>query len=459
MSHHSWRLLPVLIPSLAFAAPEAIPANKAETPKPAAQTTPPTAPQARRVTVDFHGPLREAIKKIAAQGGLSVIVTGELEQPSDVMLTDASAEDALTTVARLYQLEIERQGTIWTVRPMTASEKEAAQEALEKTLSTHEESKESDEAEDANEPDDSPEVVNVPPLPPIPPLPPMLTHGRGNERDRANTGDVTVNSDETVHDAVAFGGRLEINGHVEGNAVAFGGPVHLGEKAVVDGNVTAFGGEVTREKGAVVRGTLTTLGNSNVGRAVVTSLVKHEQDEADEDAQASHSSIPGFLLRFALFFGLGFLLMIFAPNQVKQLGGELRAQPARSFLAGLVGFFALIGLTIALCVTLIGIPVAAALVVLALVGIAMGFTSLANEVGQRFPLARLKKTQAVVLALGTFLVALALAIPYLGWILLWALSTAALGAAVRTRLGTRIPQGLPQSTASWNNLEAQQGAK
>src|SRR4051812_49881077 len=78
---------------------------------------------AGNVTLKFQGPAKDALKAIAAQGGVNLIFVGDLNTPMEVYLTDASVEDALNTVALTAHLHVERAGTIWTVRPMTEAEK------------------------------------------------------------------------------------------------------------------------------------------------------------------------------------------------------------------------------------------------------------------------------------------------------------------------------------------------
>lgn len=472
----TWRnrliLLPCLLPALAFAAPDS-PA------KTDAKPTATSAPASKKVTLEFHGTLREALKKIASQAGISLIAIGEMNQPAEVMLTDASPEDALATVAKLYDLQVERQGNIWTVRPRA----EAAQQAKlaeaghkdePEAKSDDEQQADEDATDEDNDEDEEAASVPTPPTPPSPHFPmavppPPGVPGQNFEselqrriqervqrklmrklhkdgKDISGTGEVVVKEEETVRNAVAFGGPLTVNGHIEEDAVSFGGPVHLGEHAQVDGDVTSFGGEVTREKGAIVGGKITSFGGAGMGK-VLAGTMKHSHPSEDEDSE-SHIrffSIPGFLLRYALMFGLGFLLMMFAPNQLKVIGGELRRDPVRCTLVGLVGSFVLMPLTLALCITVVGIPVAAALWVLVLVGVAMAITALANEVGERLPVFRMRKTQAVVLAVGLLVLMLAWAIPYLGWVLFGLIALLSLGAIVRTRLGTRGPLGTPQS--------------
>jgi hypothetical protein len=475
----TWRArllcLPLLLPTLAAAQPAAD--AKAA---PQAQAA---APEARTVTLQFEGTLREALKKIAAQGGISLIVTGELNEHAEVMLSNASPEEALATVARLYHLEVEREGNIWTVRPMTDDEKEAAQEARERRKEAEQETHQAraEAAREAREEaraaqrdaESAPGPVGMVPVPPMPPMPPaggnvgdefqrrvqekvqrkLLKKLGSDGRDLSGTGSVVVNENESVRDAVAFGGNLTVNGHVEGDAVAFGGNVHLGRNAVVEGDVTCFGGQVTREEGSVVEGKITAFSGAGVGTAIASSVNRHQDQEVRAAKRNHNSSLPGFILRFALLFGLGFLLMIFFPNHLKAVGSEMRQAPVRAGVLGLVGALALIPLTVILCITILGIPVAVALWAALCAGVAMGFTSVANAIGERLPVFRMRRTQALVLSGGTLVMVAALELPVIGSILFALLAMVSLGAVIRTRLGTRGQQGLPQTTsAAWTNV-------
>ncbi|HZA50994.1 MAG TPA: STN domain-containing protein [Myxococcaceae bacterium] len=94
-----------------------------------AHAAPPEARPAatgRRVSIEFRGSLRDALKQIASKGGLNLVVTGNLEQDAEVYLKDVSPEEALRTVAAAYNLRIQRSGSIWTLRPMTREEIESA---------------------------------------------------------------------------------------------------------------------------------------------------------------------------------------------------------------------------------------------------------------------------------------------------------------------------------------------
>ncbi|RYZ34592.1 MAG: hypothetical protein EOO71_38530, partial [Myxococcaceae bacterium] len=459
-----------------------------------------TAPT-RTIDVSFRGSLRDALKTIAEKGGLNLVVTGDLDTPAEVRLRGIGAEQALRTVARAYSLHLEQDGSIFTLRPLTAREKETGA------------------------------VDNTPPAPPAP-VPPMVAatppappepvdaeeaaeleeaaatahaeaakeqaeeakqrvreeirnfrdnfkqkKGKRGARDVVARGqNLEVKQGESVEsavvyggnlivrgtvedDAVAFGGNLEIHGHVEGDAHAFGGNVILGPDAEVEGDVSAFGGQVQKADGAKVEGSLESFGGAGLGRMVAGEIKRGmteardpgaathdadaDADDDDDDRGGGGGGLASFILQFALLFGLGFLGQMFFPARMKELGEEIRSRPGQSVTVGFVGTLALIPLTIVLCITLIGIPVAFALLVASMLGTALGYAAVASELGTRLPVMRGRKTQAVVLAMGLVVLLLVSHIPVLGVILNLFLTPLAFGAVIRTRFGYR-PRGMPE---------------
>ncbi|WP_223631635.1 polymer-forming cytoskeletal protein [Corallococcus sp. EGB] len=499
------KILPrLLLPTLLLGAPVAL--AEAAPAAPAAATAP-----ARTIDVSFRGSLRDALKTIAEKGGLNLVVTGDLDTPAEVRLRGITAEQALRTVARAYSLHLEQDGSIFTLRPLTAKEKESGT---------------SPTASIPAPPVAPPVAAATPPAPPAPPAPPELDEdatpediaqaredareearrardeakqaakaeaeaakqrirdeiksfrdsfkhrkGKRGARDVVARGQsLEVKEGESVEsavvyggnlvvkgmvegDAVVFGGNLEIQGHVEGDAHAFGGNVILGPNAQVEGDVSAFGGQVQKADGAVVEGSLESFGGAGLGRMVAGEIKRGMRDTQDYDASADHDDdddhddhgggLASFILQFALLFGLGFLGQMFFPARMKELGDEIRANPSRNFLVGVVGMVALFLLSIVLSITLIGIPVAFALLVASMLGTALSYAAIASEVGTRLPVMRGRKTQAVVLALGLGLILLVSHIPVLGVFLNLVLIPLAFGAVIRTRFGYR-GRGMPE---------------
>jgi hypothetical protein len=265
-------------------------------------------------------------------------------------------------------------------------------------------------------------------------------------------------------DAVVFGGNMVVTGHIEGDATAFGGNIELKPGASVSGDVASFGGVVNRAEGTNIEGSSESFGGAALGHIVSQSVnaalgeerAERERERAEE-AAAEHEehhgrhdrgdhemgSFAGFLLSFAVMFGLGFLFLIFAPARMKELEAEIKREPVKSGLVGLLGLIAMVPLTVVLCITIIGIPVALALWLAGFVGLLMGVAALANAVGMRIPVLRGRKTQAAVLALGLLPMMLLFQIPVLGAIAFFLVLCVSAGAIIRTRLG-KGTRGMPE---------------
>jgi cytoskeletal protein CcmA (bactofilin family) len=463
----------LLLPAVLLSAPLSL----AQAPAPAPQAEA-SAPQQNTVSLQYRGSLRDVLQKIAEAGGLNVVVLGTLDTPAEVHLKNVSARQALRTVAKAYSLKVQEDEGIFTIQA-------AGTEAPAGAAAT------------APEPAIAP-MPGMPPMPPMPPLPPDVVEGlmddeEVKERMRERVGKVRsagrgsrdvvargrsleVKEGETVDkavvyggnlqvnghvedDAVVFGGNLHVNGHVEGDAHAFGGNVLLGPDAVVEGDVSSFGGAVLKEDGAKVEGSTESFGGANIGKMVAGELkeslkearnqARQDARERDEEDEHEGGGFAGFLMKFAVLFGLGFAGQMFFPARMKELGAEIKRQPVLNGVVGFLGAMALIPLAIVLCVTIIGIPVAVALMLAAPVAAALGFSAVAGELGLRVPVLRGRKTQAMVLALGLFILLIVGHIPVLGVLVMIAATLMGFGAVIRTRFGHHYrPRGMPEPIIS-----------
>jgi hypothetical protein len=450
------------------------------------------ATPAKKISIEYRGRLKDALKKIASQGGINLVASGDLSEEVEVLLYDVSPEEALKTLAANYHLRIDRSGSIWTLRPITAAEQVAmpasppsppappappAPEKEDRRPTEADESSASDraarEAEKAltDSSTDREKPLNRTEL--RKKLREIGKRGRHPGRnDRVAQGSLIVAEGETVRnatamggslvvngsvtgDAVALGGSVTVNGHVSGGVVAMGGGVHLGPNAVVEGDVVAVGGEVTKDEGAEVggdqtsSGALASLGIDRLMQRITKDAAKMSGGTPSEDSghhpwlRGWHFGLPGFLLRFAFLFFVGLMLMVFAPTRMHQIEADLKNEPIKCGLVGLVGFVALIPLLIMLAITIVGLLVVPVVLFLACLGVAMGMSALANEIGMRLPIFRGRKTQALILAVGTLVLLLVAKVPYLGPLAIAVLMTIAFGAAIRTRFG-QAPKGVPQ---------------
>lgn len=407
------------------------------------------------VTLRHEGTVKDALKAIAAQAGVNLIVIGELKEPMEVQLTDASAEEALSTVAAAAQLHVERSGTIWTVRAMSDEEKKNPLSPAPVELPSETAAQNEDTLEDARDEAKALEAQKLALAKEQAKVEKRLRRqfkGKGSDDDVVKTGGaLTVAEGQSVGNAVAYGGPVTVEGHVDGDVVAFGGSVRLGAKATVTGDVVAFGGDIRKEPGAVVGGEEVSFGGSTTG-VLAKEIVKARQQaqarvhDADERGGV-FAGIGSFFARFAVLFALGFLFTLFAPSRMKALESEIKAAPGKSLLTGVLGSFALLPLTVLLAVTVIGIPFIPAMWIMALLGVTMGFAAFAADLGMKLPMFRGKKTQALVLAVGLLGLLVIGMIPVLGPTALLGVAFISFGAIIRTRFGSvrRMQPGIPVS--------------
>jgi hypothetical protein len=198
----------------------------------------------------------------------------------------------------------------------------------------------------------------------------------------------------------------------------------------VERDAVAIGGRVLIDPAGDVGGQKVTIGVGALGDAIrQMSLPGHEESSSAGWALAK------WVAKFGVLLLLGFLLVSFFPRRVDAVGASLLASPGKSVLAGLLGLLAQPILTLLLVVTIVGIPL---VIVQALgIGVAylMGVTAVAMLIGRALPPLLHRGTGILQLALGLWLVQLAFAIPYVGW-MLWATAVmATFGAVLRTRFG------------------------
>jgi len=303
----------------------------------------------RKISIEFHGPLKDALKKIASESGINLVVSGQLNEPVDVYLRGVTAEEALQTVASAYHLRIDQNGTIWTLRRMTEAERASAPPSAPRSpeaasppsepgapepssppappsspTSPEEPDKSADSPLDQAANDVAQEIEKSLPhgSPPVDSkelrrklkaLEKKYKHRRYGKRgsgDRVDSGSVIVSEGETVNnciatggsvtvrgqcavDAVALGGSVWVYGHVSGSAVAIGGSVHLGPNAVVEGDAVAIGGEIIKEEGAEIGGDQLSSANlpSLIGKNWVNDMMRGHQPNASHDHDGSEERI------------------------------------------------------------------------------------------------------------------------------------------------------------------------
>ncbi len=234
-------------------------------------------------------------------------------------------------------------------------------------------------------------------------------------------------------------GEVVVNGHIEGDLVAFGGVVDLGARAVVEGDVVALG-TVRRHPEAQIHGRLL----MGLSAARSWQMFAWPPGELRSGAgpflpEVGHWAGAAIRIVAVLLALVGIALVISAllPENLNRMAQVMVVSFPLSIAAGLLTFVLVIFLVPILVILCLGIPIAVALLLALAVGALVGWVAAGKLVGERLLQALHVGAAHPALAagLGVGLMTLLAQVPCVGWllglfVLLWGL-----GAAVLSRLG------------------------
>jgi len=293
---------------------------------------------------------------------------------------------------------------------------------------------------------------------------PQPSRGKGDDRSVFG-GQLTIEKGEVVHDVAVFGGRLDVYGTVTGNLAVIGGSAEVREGAHVQGSATVMGGEIRLDDGAVVDHDVDVMGG-HVDRAPHARVGGNETETADDDSEdrdpgpARHHGPKAIVpatgkhrwqaLRSwgddalssmslaALLFVFGTVVIALATDRSRTLRVEIAARPMRTFALGVVGAIVAPAILIALCFTVVGIPVAVVVGVALPLVVYAGMCAVLTTAGEAL-LRHRTESSYVHLALGCFLYFLIGLIPWAGFWVHIVLGVVGVGAVVATRGAGLVP--------------------
>jgi len=287
-------------------------------------------------------------------------------------------------------------------------------------------------------------------------------------------GDATVPAGTIVYgDAIAAGGTLTVDGTVTGNAMAAGGSVHVAGH--VGGSVRAVGGDVVLDSTAVVGGTVQSSGGSvhiapgavvGQGQAAPGPIAPPNQPVPVPPVQpplpmpfpSPHPGPPvwllpptfwGILALWKVLAGLFLAIVLVAfvattwltaallPGITTTVAGVLERNPASTVLAGVVIWLALGPVIVLLFLTVAGVPLVLLLLSALLIAIQLGIAAVAVLVGRRIRPGGVGMEALV----GAVLLAIAFAVPHLGWLAGFAATTWGTGAVAVAIMEQRRTHG------------------
>ena len=308
--------------------------------------------------------MRKCIASLAVLAGLVLAAWAPSLQAQSMTFRPVPAES----------VSIESRNVARGVRDIRRGVNQALREAAAVTASVI------DSAEDASD-------GLAPPAPPQAPEPPAPVSTRG-EIIRFGQ-DIYVGPGETVQgDVVAMGGDVTIEGTVRGSVTAMGGDVQLGPASQVSEDVVCLGGTLHEEPGASVGGQRVTAPRTRGAKFMLPVL----------GAIGAGFEIMGLLVGALLLIGLSWLVVKLAPGRTQAALDVIDRDGGSAFMVGLLLWAliipSMIVLAIAmalLCITIIGIPLAAAVavgyvaffVVAAFWGAVVGYTLIGRQVHGR----------------------------------------------------------------------------
>ena len=273
----------------------------------------------------------------------------------------------------------------------------------------------------------------------------------GNGGDRVLHGDQVIGAGERARDVVTLGGSVRLEpgavaqqvtaimgsvdvgpgASVDREAVAIGGDVHVAPGARVGADAVSVGGKIVIDDGGEVEGSQTSVVVPGLG-GILTLVGTHPFESRHDSTLWRLGSALG---QFAVFFLLGFLVLMLFPRRIESVTGSLVNAPVKAVLTGMLGTIALPVVILLLVVTIVGIPFIAVIALGVAVAVVMGYTALALYFGRALPFRVVRGAPIVQLAIGTAILVAVGQIPVLGFLTWMAAWLFVLGVVLRTRFG------------------------
>ena len=224
----------------------------------------------------------------------------------------------------------------------------------------------------------------------------------------------TVSVADVGGDLRVAASELQLSGNVGGNAIIAATDVAF--DATVAGDVTLGAERVDWGDAASIAGRLIVYEEEPGGLQVpqrVASVDRVERREAEKQAEPQRSLLP---------------------KRLAHMQRRVLSRPIHTFWLGFLSMSAVIGASVLLAVTIIGLPLVVVLVLLAVVGTIAGYAVAAYVLGARLLLAAGRpdpdsfRNRAVAAGTGALATAVIGLIPFLGWLFAVVLALAGIGA-------------------------------
>jgi cytoskeletal protein CcmA (bactofilin family) len=250
----------------------------------------------------------------------------------------------------------------------------------------------------------------------------------------AGSGDIDVHA--PVGGTVDAGfGDVYVNSKVGGDVDVDHGDVRLGPHARVGGNVHYSSGEFFPEPGSQVQG------------QIVTGM--DPDFDHDPVGPGPLGRLVGWAFAAAAFVAVSVLAVVVAPGTLSATARRAEESPGWSLFVGVASVPAMVILSVALAVSLVGIPLVLLLTPAYLALVFFGALVAAYFIGRKVVLAtgRYRVGNAMAAAVGALIVAAVTLIPLVGNLIVYALALLGTGATILALLSRRSGPAYPSYEA------------
>jgi hypothetical protein len=224
--------------------------------------------------------------------------------------------------------------------------------------------------------------------------------------------DVTVDEGMEVQRAVSIGGDVRVFGRVVHDAVSVGGTVVLGPDSRVEGNVVSIGGTVEREPGSFVGGEVTIVDATGL-KSWISGLPGQGLAGAGELWKGM-----GWASSLA-FFLMALIITAVMPGSIGSISWQMEFRTGRSVFWGLFGSVLIFPVVFMLFISIVGIILIPALIIVLSATLILGYVAVAQLMGKKITIAMKRPGRHILveLALGyAALFAMGL-VPVAGWMI------------------------------------------
>ena len=279
-------------------------------------------------------------------------------------------------------------------------------------------------------------------------------------RTDVNFGEkVVVKFGRTVNDAVCIGDDVHVFGTVKNDAVSIGGDVFVEKHGCVNGNAVSIGGDIyVRNMGEIKNNAISLAGITHVdyGGVVRGEYISFcPTDFFGNDFPEKILKILIFgpviglfgligliigfvfsLVKLAFFLAIAVIVTYFFPKNVSGMAEFTGREFWKCFFLGLVAIIIIPFLSLALLITIIGIPLIPALFVFLFIAFLYGAIGIALWVGRLIPGAE-NRSDILNVIIGVLILGVIKFIPAIGFLLKFVILAVSFGVIIFTRFGTQ----------------------